>query len=138
MPSAAEQQVSLPAAPLAEYRSMIPVSEPLAQGSHVGAEELALEPEVHVNHAPVHSEAPAAPAALRAPSVTAAPASTEQLRSVLMTAGLELVETDASKLESVRQRLSTAAHPVHAPRERKPLPPITTDALVQVETRKAH
>jgi ribonuclease E len=64
-------------------------------------------------------------------------ASLDQLSSVLQAAGLELVQTDEAKLEFARQRALAATPPqVRVPRYRKSLPPVSSEPLVQIETRK--
>ncbi|MDR8996298.1 hypothetical protein FEP67_02414 [Burkholderia multivorans] len=84
---------------------------------------------------PVAAPAPA-PAAAPAPAVaqpSAAPASAS-LEAVLQQAGLVWVNTDAEKLRAAQEAASRLPRPVRTPRERKPLPPVDTTPMQQVET----
>ena len=91
-------------------------------------------PEAVVPVAAVPVEMPAA-AAILATSVAPAPMQLDALRDVLSAAGLTLASTDPEKLR-VAQEAATKIEPAQrVPRERKPLPPASTEPLVQVETR---
>jgi ribonuclease E len=89
-------------------------------------------------------EAPSAPAAV-APAVPAEPPATaardvapvpmENLNDMLHAAGLTLAVTDPEKLRAAQQAASQIVPAPRVPRERKPLPPLPTEPLVQVETR---
>ncbi|SNS74636.1 RNAse E [Noviherbaspirillum humi] len=78
------------------------------------------------------------------PSVEAAkPASTapasmpvESLREVLAAAGLTLAMTDPEKLRKAQEAAAMMAPQPRIPRERKPLPPMPSEPLIQVETRQ--
>ena len=75
----------------------------------------------------------------RSAAATPVPApavSVEQLQATLSQAGLQLVNTDAGKLESARAQGAHAAPSTRAPRERKRLAPPPSEPLAQVETRK--
>ncbi|HGL4260149.1 Rne/Rng family ribonuclease [Burkholderia dolosa] len=79
--------------------------------------------------APVQAAAPApAPA-----QPIAAPASAS-LEVVLQQAGLVWVNTDADKLRAAQEAAARLPRPVRTPRERKPLPPVDTTPMQQVET----
>lgn len=78
----------------------------------------------------VASAAPAKPAA------EAAPVATENLNDMLRAAGLTLAVTDPEKLRAAQQAAAQIVPAPRVPRERKPLPPLQTEPLVQVETRR--
>ena len=67
-------------------------------------------------------------------SVASAPMQVEQLQGVLAEVGLELVQTNAEKLAQARANIPPPLP--HVPRERRISPPVASDPLVQVETRK--
>ncbi len=91
-------------------------------------------PEAVMPVAAVPVEMPAA-AAILSTSVAPAPMQLDSLRDVLSAAGLTLASTDPEKLR-VAQEAATKIEPAQrVPRERKPLPPASTEPLVQVETR---
>ena len=71
-----------------------------------------------------------------APVPIVPPAKPVDLQSVLSNAGLQLVNTDASKLENVRAEIAHAAQPARPARERKRVAPPQAESLAQVETRK--
>ncbi|HIE4840156.1 TPA: ribonuclease E, partial [Burkholderia multivorans] len=56
------------------------------------------------------------------------------LEAVLQQAGLVWVNTDAEKLRAAQEAASRLPRPVRTPRERKPLPPVDTTPMQQVET----
>jgi len=58
------------------------------------------------------------------------------LESVLAQAGLELVQTNAQKLDSLRHNLESTLPVARVPRIRKLTPPPTSEPLVQIETRR--
>ncbi len=71
-----------------------------------------------------------------APEPAAAPTQAADLQSALSNAGLQLVNTDASKLESARAEIAHASPPARPARERmRPAQP-PQEPLAQVETRK--
>ena len=82
------------------------------------------------------ASAPASDPVTNTDSTPAADRPAVDLQGVLSKAGLQLVNTDASKLESVRAETAHAASAVRPTRERKrtALPP--QEPLAQVETRK--
>lgn len=97
--------------------------------------------------APVEAETPAAVQpektpepvarsadAIRVPTQAAATA-TGALHDVLDAAGLTWVETDPERHAQTQMRIAAAAAPVRLGRERKPVAPVSSEPLVQVETR---
>ncbi|MDQ7979726.1 Rne/Rng family ribonuclease [Paraburkholderia sp. SARCC-3016] len=84
-----------------------------------------------------HEQASVAPQAARANGThSAAAASPQALQSMLEGVGLVWVNTDADKLRAAQQAAAQVVPPVRAPRERKPLPPVDTAPMQQVETVK--
>jgi ribonuclease E len=81
---------------------------------------------VAVAPAPAPAEAPAPVVALKE----------EALKPMLETAGLVWVNTDADKLRAAREAAAQAEAPKRVVRERKPLPPLDTAPMQQVETGK--
>jgi ribonuclease E len=71
-------------------------------------------------------------------SVPVPTASVADLESQLSKAGLQLINTDASKLESARAQSVQAASATRVPRERKRIAPPPSEPLAQVETRTKH
>lgn len=73
-------------------------------------------------------------------SVSAKPAAAsmpvEELKQMLSAAGLELAVTNPEKLRAAQESVSQTPAAVRVPRERKPLPPASTEPLVLVETRR--
>lgn len=60
----------------------------------------------------------------------------EELKQMLSAAGLELAVTNPEKLRAAQESASQMPAAVRVPRERKPLPPASTEPLVLVETRR--
>ena len=79
------------------------------------------------------------PAAVKATS-TAAPSAAimpvDDLRQMLQAAGLELASTDPVKLRTAQESTEKIVPVQRVPRERKPLPPASSEPLVLVETRR--
>jgi ribonuclease E len=71
---------------------------------------------------------PAAPAAAALPL--------EALSEVLSAAGLTLATTNPEKLRAAQEAAANMAPPARVPRERKALPPLPTEPLIQVDTRR--
>ncbi|MEK6297458.1 MAG: ribonuclease E/G, partial [Paraburkholderia tropica] len=91
--------------------------------------------EAPVQAAPVETAPVAAPAAQRPVQVTtASAASTDSLDTMLASAGLVWVNTDADKLRASQDAAAQVARPARAPRERKALPPVDSTPMQQVET----
>ncbi|HYC42258.1 MAG TPA: Rne/Rng family ribonuclease [Noviherbaspirillum sp.] len=114
------------AAPVAEA-----VAEPVAAAPVAALVVEAPRAEVPAAPAPV-SAAPAAPATFIAP----APMPLDQLRDVLSAAGLTLAVTDPEKLRAAQEAADRFVPPPRVPRVRKPLPPMSNEPLIQVETRR--
>jgi ribonuclease E len=109
----------------------------------------AAEPAPQTAPAPVESEAQAETAPVRTVSADSTekpatapapvlPASMEidRLQEVLANAGLTLAVTDPEKLRAAQEAAASISPPPRVPRERKPLPPLSQEPLVQVETRR--
>jgi ribonuclease E len=58
------------------------------------------------------------------------------LRAVLESAGLTLAVTDPEKLRAAQEANAKITAAPHVPRERKPLPALPTEPLIQVETHR--
>ena len=98
--------------------------------------------------APAHTPAPApvsAPAAVASAAATLAPiampapatqAETADIDSLLSAAGLTMAVTDPEKLRAVQLASEPASSAMRVSRERKPLPPMPNEPLVQVETQR--
>ncbi len=82
---------------------------------------------------PVQTLAPAPAAVPAAPAV--APMQLDRLQEVLAAAGLTLAVTDPQKLRAAQEAAAQIVPAPRVPRERKPLPPVSSEPLVQVETR---
>ena len=138
----AQQQISLlpEVAPVAEpviaaEVVAVPTTTPVAEATPVAP--AANVPAVDVA---VATEAAAQPlAAVATPAVVAQAASkpaTTDLQAVLAAAGLVLASTDPEKLRAAQEAAAQIVVPARQPRERKPLPPQSSEPLVQVETRR--
>jgi len=62
--------------------------------------------------------------------------SAEALQPVLEKAGLVWVNTDADKLRAAQEAAAQTVKPARVARERKPLPPVDSAPMQQVETAK--
>jgi ribonuclease E len=60
----------------------------------------------------------------------------EELQSMLAAAGLTLATTDPEKLRAAQEAAARIQPPPRVPRERKPLPPVSNEPLIQVETNR--
>ena len=60
----------------------------------------------------------------------------EQLNDMLSAAGLQLASTDPEKLRAAQESASKIVPAPRVPRERKPLPAVSTEPLILVETRR--
>jgi len=112
--AAPEREVEAPAAPAAAAES-----RPAAEPTHGGG------------------AMPAAAPNIVQPAISPAPMPEDELRPVLESAGLTLVQTEPAKLADVLARFASEARAVHVPRERPALPPLDTGPLIQVETRQS-
>ncbi|AOB30589.1 ribonuclease E [Bordetella sp. H567] len=80
--------------------------------------------------------APATAASQPAPTAAAVqPATKQNLQDVVNAAGLTWVETDPDRHAQTQQRMAASHTPVRLGRERKPVPPVSSAPLEQVETR---
>jgi ribonuclease E len=69
--------------------------------------------------------------------VAAAPAaSTIDLDAMLAAAGLQMASTDPAKLRAAQEAASQFVPVVRVPRARKPVAPVSSEPLVQVETQR--
>ncbi|WP_050477190.1 Rne/Rng family ribonuclease [Herbaspirillum rhizosphaerae] len=133
-----------------ETAPVAPAPAPVVAEAPAAPQQISLLPEAAapaaVEAAPVEA-APApvvaapAPAPAQATVQAAAPAANgkqqwNDLHDMLSSAGLTLASTDPEKLRAAQAAAAQIVPPVHVPRERKPLPPQSTDPLVQVETRR--
>lgn len=164
-PAQPEQTPAEPATPAAPLTAQpaAPVEQPAAP-TPVQAAEPAPVTETSAAEAPAPAEEPApqaapvqpapapTPAATMAPPAAApqppaaqapisvapaAPAATTQgLHAIVNAAGLTWVETDPERHAQTQQRIAAAATPVRLGRERKPVPPVSSTPLQQVETRR--
>ena len=69
-------------------------------------------------------------------TVVPEPMPLDHLREILAAAGLTLAVTDPEKLRAAQDAAAHLVPPPRVPRERKPLPPPSTEPLIQVETRR--
>jgi ribonuclease E len=93
--------------------------------------------------APVVAEEAAAPEAVQPqPVAAAAPARSnasmplQELNGMLNAAGLTLASTDPEKLRAAQEAAARVQPAPRVPRERKPLPPASSEPLIQVETNR--
>ena len=122
-----------PAAPAATVTAPVPESVATVAETRTAPQQISLLPEA-AEEAPVPAPvAVVAPAAV-APVVHHKPA--QDLKEVLAAAGLTLASTNPEKLRAAQEAAAKVVPTVRVPRERKPLPPQTTEPLVQVETRR--
>ncbi len=119
-----------------------PVVAPAPQAEIVEAQPVvAAEPVAAVTAAPAAEPAVVEPAPVAAaPQATQAPrgagVSADALKPVLEQAGLVWVNTDADKLRAAQEAAAQAVKPARVVRERKPLPPLDSAPMQQVETGK--
>jgi ribonuclease E len=113
-------EVAVPENVPPQQRASVP-AEPVVQ-----AEPAATEPVVEMPAAEV--------AATPTPSVQQQ--QPDNLAEVLAAAGLTLAVTDPEKLRAAQEAAARIAPSPRVPRERKPLPPLSSEPLVQIETRR--
>mgnify|MGYP006277505627 CR=1 FL=1 len=89
--------------------------------------------------APAVPEPATASATLAATPPTPSPTATASvnIEAMLRAAGLQMTETNPERLRVVQAEQAATVAVQRTPRERKPLPPISTEPLQQVETRHA-
>ena len=132
-PVSSQQPAAAEAAAVAEPAEAEPtVAEPKAEAPLI--EEPAAEP-VAVALAPAApvAAAPAAAPQLR-PADSAMPL--QQIDAMLNAAGLTLASTDPEKLRAAQEAAARIQPAPRVPRERKPLPPVSDEPLIQVETQR--
>jgi ribonuclease E len=129
-PAVASEQPAIAEAPTHQEAYAQPVLPQAEVEAAPAAAEPAAAPAPEVTAAP---EQPAVPTPTAAP---AAPMPFDNLRDVLAAAGLTLAVTDPEKLRVAQEAAARMVVPARVPRERKPLPPMSTEPLVQVETRR--
>ncbi|GGC18077.1 hypothetical protein GCM10007205_28870 [Oxalicibacterium flavum] len=149
---AQEQEVAAEPAAVAEVvAEATPVAEAVIEPVPVvalDAESLAEEPVVEAAETaqvsapapvavePVAPVAPAAAASAAKPAINgSANGHAGDLDAVLHAAGLELASTDPEKLRRAQEEAARFVPAPRVPRERKPLPPLSSEPLEQVETR---
>jgi ribonuclease E len=103
------------------------VVQPTEHHAAPAASEPAVESAAVVNATPVATFGASSAAPTATPTV--------DIDAMLRAAGLQMTETDPERLRVVQAEQSTASPAPRAPRERKPLPPMSTEPLQQVETR---
>ncbi len=122
-PSAAVAPVEAPAPAAVEPAPAAPVVAPAPQAVEAAPAVVAPMP------------APAPVAAAPAPAASNGK-QWNDLNDMLSSAGLTLASTDPEKLRAAQAAAAQIVPAPRVPRERKPLPPQSTDPLVQVETRR--
>ncbi|WP_426163845.1 Rne/Rng family ribonuclease [Pseudoduganella sp. R-34] len=144
-PVAAEPVVSAPASP----QGVLPFAEAAPAATEPAtAEEVAadvVEPAAAATPAPAEAAAvaaapapaPVAPAPAPAPAAPVPAAAKADVDAMLAAAGLSMAVTDPAKVRAAQEAAAAAAttQPIRVPRERKPLPPVASEPLVQVETK---
>lgn len=70
------------------------------------------------------------------PVVTAYTLPVETLQQILRQSGLQWIHSDAERVAAIQAQIAAEPQPVHVPRERPPVPAISDEPLVLVETRK--
>jgi ribonuclease E len=138
-PAATENQVTA-AEPAAAAEAAVPAeaAAPLDTPTPAVSQQTAAEPAQAVPAAPMATPV-AAPVAAAIPAeaaVAPAPMQLDSMREVLAAAGLTLAVTDPDKLRIAQEAAAKAVPLPRVPRERKPLPPPSSEPLIQVETRR--
>jgi ribonuclease E len=114
----APQPVAQPIAP--------PAVQPVAQPVQQPVQSQPASADIRVAPAPVPVFKQVAPA----------PMPLDDLESVLSAAGLTLASTNPEKLRAAQEAAATHVPAPRKPRERKPLPPVSNEPLIQVETHR--
>ncbi|MBC3870076.1 Rne/Rng family ribonuclease [Undibacterium oligocarboniphilum] len=86
--------------------------------------------------APVEVTTPAEVKAASTAALSTVMMPVDDLRQMLQAAGLELASTDPVKLRAAQENTGKIVPVQRIPRERKPLPPASSEPLVLVETRR--
>jgi ribonuclease E len=139
----AQQAVQLEIAEIAAPAEVSAVSEAVVGEAVVASAPVA---EAVVEPVPVatvsttveapRAEIPAVPVAAPTAAVAPAPMPLDQLRDVLAAAGLTLAVTDPEKLRAAQEAAERIVPAPRVPRIRKSLPPVSSEPLIQVETRR--
>jgi ribonuclease E len=111
-----------------------PVAEAIAAApAPVEAAPVVATPAIPVS---VPAAVTSAPSSTMAARITPAPMPLDELHAVLGAAGLTLATTNPEKLRAAQAAAAQIVVPPRVPRIRKPLPPLSTEPLIQVETRQ--
>lgn len=111
-------------------------SQPPATQAETPPAELSAEPVVAVETMTVTQTIAAQPQPMsNAGATPGAAVVIEKLDTMLASAGLVWVRTDADKHRAAQAAAASIVPAPHVPRERKPLPPLSAEPMVQVETR---
>ena len=102
------------------------------------AERVESVPPQEAAQQPVAAEAPAAvqPVAAASVRVAASAMPLQEINAMLNEAGLTLASTDPEKLRAAQEAAARIQPAPRVPRERKPLPPVSNEPLIQVETQR--
>lgn len=111
--------------------SLPEAAEAVAPATETLAQTVVTTTEVETGFAPAPVEA----APVAAPAPAPAPA-TADLQQVLQAAGLMLATTDPEKLHATQQAFAQVVTAPRVPRERKPAAALSSEQLVQIETRR--
>jgi ribonuclease E len=95
----------------------------------------AAAPRAVVAEAPAAAEPAPVPQAAQA-TPAASPMPLQEINTMLNEAGLTLASTDPEKLRAAQEAAARIQPAPRVPRERKPLPPVSDEPLVQVETQR--
>ena len=139
------QDAVVAAAPVAQAPSVQPSAETSTVAVQ-GAPSVAPVPAPIVPVEAIVGEVVAPAAVAAAPAETAPVAGLPKVASYTLPAdalitvassvGLQWVQSDAAKVAQVQAQIAAEPKPVHVPRERPVLPPLSTEPLILVETRK--
>ena len=128
-PAAAEAPIEV--APVVEAAPVVAA----APAAPAVPQQISLLDAVEASPAPVVA-AQAAPAPVQPAARSNNGSQRDSLQQMLSQAGLTLATTDPVKLRAAQDAAAAIVPAPRVPRERKPLPPQSTDPLVQVETRR--
>ena len=134
--AAAEVEPAATALSAAIAAPQVPQQVPLQTAAQIELPQQAPAGDATVAVAAAPAVAPQSTAVSAAAPAAKAAAALDDLRSVLDAAGLTLAATDPEKLRAAQEAAARIEVAPRAPRERKPLPPVATEPLVQVETHR--
>ncbi len=131
------EPVQASAEPVPAQQSEAPVAETAQEPAPAAAEPA---PAAAVPQTPAEPLAEAETAAPPAAEPIVVPPATpsaksQALHEVVNAAGLQWIETDPERHAQTQLRIAASHTPVRLGRERKPVPPVSSEPLVQVETR---